>query len=176
MAGLGLDRPGDLFWPPTGPQALLASFSFHFERYGKAKDTCTPPNEEELDLIADYLVSNVHPGSFDSELTWDWFDKVVTFKFDSTSSAGIPWNKRVSCLGDFKENEELKRLLFSDFLARLGDLAVGRVSSDPINAFIKVEPHAPRKVRNNAWRIISGISIVDTLVDHFLFGGILDMD
>ncbi len=40
---------------------------------------------------------------------------------------------------------------------------------DPANVFPKYEPHASRKAKTGAWRIICGLSVVDQLIERLLF-------
>lgn len=46
-------------------------------------------------------------------------------------------------------------------------------SADPINLFVKPEPHKISKRDSGAWRLIFGVSVVDQLVAHSLFHGVL---
>lgn len=52
---------------------------------------------------------------------------------------------------------------------RFDDLLSGRVVSDPLNVFVKNEPHTNAKLSEGRVRLISGVSLVDTLVDRVLF-------
>lgn len=49
-------------------------------------------------------------------------------------------------------------------------LANHQKRSDNINVFIKPEPHKLKKLREQRYRIISAVSLVDTLIDRILFG------
>lgn len=42
-------------------------------------------------------------------------------------------------------------------------------SSDPIYAFVKPEPHKAKKIAEGRLRLISGISLIDSLIDRLLF-------
>lgn len=59
-------------------------------------------------------------------------------------------------------------------LDRLGDLE-REPTLEMINLFIKPEPHKPKKVKAKAWRLISGMSVVDNLVAQVLFGELLEI-
>lgn len=48
----------------------------------------------------------------------------------------------------------------------------GVAAADPLNMFIKREPTKFKKIESGAYRIISGVSLVDSLVDRVLFGWI----
>lgn len=54
--------------------------------------------------------------------------------------------------------------------ARLDDLLSGNKVADPINVFVKPEPHKIAKLAEKRFRLISAISLVDTLVDRVLYG------
>lgn len=41
--------------------------------------------------------------------------------------------------------------------------------TDPVRVFIKNEPHTLKKLHNNMERIIGGVSVVDQIIDRFLF-------
>lgn len=47
------------------------------------------------------------------------------------------------------------------------------MESDPIKVFIKQEPHKAEKVKDGRFRLIMGISLVDTVVDRLIFGELL---
>lgn len=42
--------------------------------------------------------------------------------------------------------------------------------ADPLNVFVKPEPHSAKKMEEGRYRLISAVSLVDTLVDRVLFG------
>lgn len=63
-------------------------------------------------------------------------------------------------LGYFKE---LVRFRYSQLLN-------GEFAADPINLFVKQEPHKRKKIEQERYRLISGVSVVDTFVDRILFG------
>lgn len=55
---------------------------------------------------------------------------------------------------------------------RFDKLLQGEDVSDNINVFIKPEPHKNKKLKEKKERLISGISLVDTMIDRVLFGWI----
>lgn len=67
---------------------------------------------------------------------------------------------------DPRRVENLKRVVWF----RMGQLIEGEDVSDTINVFIKPEPHSQAKVEEGRWRLISAISLVDTMIDRILFG------
>lgn len=54
--------------------------------------------------------------------------------------------------------------------SRFDQLMEGSYVADPINVFIKQEPHKRSKLEVGRERLISGVSLVDNLVDRVLFG------
>lgn len=56
---------------------------------------------------------------------------------------------------------------------RFDQLLQGIEIADPIKVFVKQEPHKMDKIRKETYRLISGVSLVDSLVDRIIFGWIL---
>lgn len=56
---------------------------------------------------------------------------------------------------------------------RFTSLLNGEEVADPLNMFVKPEPVKEAKERSGAYRLISGVSLVDSLVDRILFGWLL---
>lgn len=54
---------------------------------------------------------------------------------------------------------------------RMRNLLV-KPEADPLNVFVKQEPHKVKKIRENRFRLISGVSFVDTMIDRILFHGL----
>lgn len=52
---------------------------------------------------------------------------------------------------------------------RMEGLDEGNLVFDPIKVFVKREPHKAEKVRDERYRIISAVSLVDTMIDRILF-------
>nr|UGO57330.1 MAG: hypothetical protein 1 [Riboviria sp.] len=53
---------------------------------------------------------------------------------------------------------------------RLEQLIATKVLSDDIKVFVKPEPHKTSKLEEGRYRLISAVSLIDTLVDRVLFG------
>lgn len=109
--------------------------------------------------------------------TLDWFNHVLLHDVTPSSSTGLPWKKRGMDKGssfvEFGEIKENAIHLYDAVVSRVLALSEG-VESDPISCFIKPEPHKPSKVKDGAWRIISGVGITDCFVDRMLFGNFLN--
>lgn len=52
---------------------------------------------------------------------------------------------------------------------RIQNLLRGEPEADPINVFIKQEAHKKAKLDEGRYRLISGVSLVDTMIDRILF-------
>lgn len=59
-------------------------------------------------------------------------------------------------------------------LDRIQTLLAGGKVSDPIKLFIKQEPHKREKLLEGRLRLISAVSVIDTMVDRMLFQDIFD--
>lgn len=70
-----------------------------------------------------------------------------------------------------KERYELVKLVVTQ---RLRALLEGQEVADPINLFIKPEPHKAQKIADGRLRLISGVSLVDGIIDRMLFGKLFD--
>jgi len=76
---------------------------------------------------------------------------------------------------DMIENEVLSRIALmiqqgSGVFLMTSEQLVREGICDPIKTFIKMEPHKISKLRDGKYRIISGVSVVDQIIDRLLFG------
>lgn len=55
-------------------------------------------------------------------------------------------------------------------MSRMQMMMQGTVTYDDINVFIKPEPHKVAKIREGRWRLISAVSLIDTMIDRILLG------
>nr|UNZ11822.1 putative RNA-dependent RNA polymerase [Tartas insect-associated virus] len=69
-----------------------------------------------------------------------------------------------------KFDEGRVELLKQTVWYRFVQLLNGETSCDTINVFVKPEPHSEQKAKENRWRLISAVSLVDTMIDRILFG------
>lgn len=65
-------------------------------------------------------------------------------------------------------SQERFLLVYGTLVERINSL-FDSVISDPIYTFIKPEPHKLTKIQEGRYRIISGVSLIDNLVDRILF-------
>lgn len=61
-------------------------------------------------------------------------------------------------------------MVFQAVYARIELLLEGELVADDINLFVKNEPHKEAKILAGKLRLISGISLVDSLIDRMIFG------
>lgn len=52
---------------------------------------------------------------------------------------------------------------------RFHSLECGSMIADPLKVFVKTEPHNLKKLADGRYRLISGVSLVDTMIDRILF-------
>jgi len=95
------------------------------------------------------------------------------------ASPGWPYKRQYGTNKDlfgwdgFKAKEERLAMVVSAAESRLKQLEEEPVA-DPIYLFVKPEPHKLKKKKLGAWRLISGVGLIDTLVDRALYGHLLD--
>lgn len=58
---------------------------------------------------------------------------------------------------------------------RMNTLLNGEEVADHVNVFVKQEPHKQEKIDEERFRLISGVSVIDTMVDRILFGPMVKM-
>lgn len=56
---------------------------------------------------------------------------------------------------------------------RYNVLLSGTIEADPLKVFVKQEPHKVDKLNEGRYRLIMGVSLVDTIVDRIIFGELL---
>jgi len=97
---------------------------------------------------------------------------------DPDSTPGIPLNYYGSKKSTWCEDrrslillvlDRLNKMLNFDFTSTTGSQLVKALVCDPIYTFIKDEPHKREKLDKGRFRIISGVSLVDNLIERLLF-------
>lgn len=108
-----------------------------------------------------------------------WFDREFRLALDdleTTSSVGICCLKSLgTTVGEVLKvgYDGVSRTYDSERVAILEAAVRVRMSdgvADPIRVFIKQEPHKLSKIRDGRFRLISAVSLVDTMVDRIMFG------
>nr|QHD64767.1 RdRp [Plasmopara viticola lesion associated sobemo-like 1] len=89
--------------------------------------------------------------------------KCVLQRLGTTNGQILGWDG-VNC--DPERLKFVKAVVYDRFLR----LKRGESHADNINVFIKQEPHKIDKIRDERFRLISAVSLVDTLIDRILFG------
>lgn len=87
-------------------------------------------------------------------------------RFGATIGVALGYDPIRGC--DAERVEFLYHLVSS----RLDSLRQGLLEADPINLFVKQEPHKESKISDGRYRLISAVSLVDTMIDRMLFGHI----
>lgn len=163
---------GEYGWPKFGHNAELISLVHHCKlREGIREDGPGEPHAtniincmKQLYAVASWRI----PEDF---LTYSHFRRMVCTKVDWTSSPGYPYllratnNRQFFRLGDDNVIDENR-------LQEIWQIVQSRISGaspDPIRLFVKPEPHTGKKIREERYRLISSVSIIDQLIDHMLF-------
>lgn len=58
-------------------------------------------------------------------------------------------------------------------LRRFTDLLDNELQADPLKVFVKQEPHKETKLLDGRYRLITGVSLIDTIVDRIIFGELI---
>jgi hypothetical protein len=110
-------------------------------------------------------------------------DEILDVEVVPTSSPGVPWVRLGKCNRDIIQGPN-RETLVSALLARIrlhlgtelhyvegltASELVQQGFSDPVKTFIKNEPHTLKKLRAGKLRLISNVSLVDSLVERILF-------
>lgn len=92
-------------------------------------------------------------------------------KFGSTNREALKITTDIYGQRQFDE----QRLTMLRFLVeqRWNNLMLGEATSDPLKVFVKQEPHKQSKLDTGRLRLITAVSLVDTIVDRILFGEML---
>lgn len=82
--------------------------------------------------------------------------------FGSTIGQALGWD-------NFKFNTVRVEFFKTTVFARIRSLLNGNSEADSINVFVKQEPHTIEKITDERYRLISAVSLVDTMIDRMLF-------
>jgi hypothetical protein len=154
----------------------LQSLRFHAMQREKVRIGLVEPTEREMRRVI-ALVEKAYVGrkpSMERVLTIETFFSMLR-EVDMTSSPGWPWKEfyttNKDMLMEVSGSLNLPNVMqlydaVEERLERLKSLPV----ADDINLFVKDELHKKRKVEDGAFRLISSVSITDSMVDRVLFG------
>ncbi len=171
----------DLWLPPSGPQAELATFQTQSSLVGSTKldpaklDTCSS-------LVAKFLP---HPVWVDRSV--EEFAELAIRDLEPTSTPGYPYHRLGHTIGAVLADPVVCARIKKEACARVRKLASLRPEevkagisldpcyalktgiSDPLKLIIKKEPTSGKKIRASKWRFILAMSLVDQLVERILF-------
>nr|WKV33168.1 MAG: RNA-dependent RNA polymerase [Riboviria sp.] len=169
----------DYVWPDCSYAAMDKSLCYHSRRFLESKNQV---DDAMFDKIP-YVVNTVERVYARTKVVWDGFprdwDKFIREGVDWNSSPGWPWKRQYPTNRDLfgfdgvnllPERVEMVRAAVEARWSKLRD----EPYADPIHLFIKQEPHKRSKAKKEAWRLISGVGLTDTLVDRILYGAWLD--
>lgn len=110
----------------------------------------------------------------------EWFEKEFENALEEIDWKSSPGICSLSCMGatngqvfgwNGKETDPVRtQIVKTTAKARMRSLLLGLEVSDPLMVFVKSEPHKTSKIEEGRFRLISAVSLVDTLVDRILYG------
>lgn len=120
-----------------------------------------------------YRMRNVRYTIPDDFLSYEHYSRVVA-NLEWTSSPGYPYmtqgyvtNGQLFGVQEGIPGEQAKMAIWGIVQRRLKER-----DSDPIRMFVKPEVHKQKKLDQHMYRLISGVSVVDQIIDHMLFGAL----
>lgn len=183
-AELGV-HTSDYHSPSTGPGPELESLLAQHEGLRRGE----VPGEEVQQRVID-LVASTYPHTRDpwqSLLDPQYWVNTILPHLNPKAGTGWPMAQHAPLVGEVANTKYLLDYAVSlavqrlQFLSELSPQALlKRIQNDPLYAvrtnladvhrvFVKNEPHNKRKVNSKAWRLINVCSVVDNLIDRFLF-------
>lgn len=171
--------------PSTGPGPELESLLAQHE----GLEEVVPPSEEVAQRIIN-LVADTYPHSQDpwpNLLNPQYWVNTILPHLNHKAGTGWPMAQQAMLVGEVANTKYLLDFAVSLAVQRLQHLSQlspcileSKLREDPLYAvrsnladvhrvFVKNEPHNKRKVMSKAWRLINVCSVVDNLIDRFLF-------
>nr|UXX19097.1 RNA-dependent RNA polymerase [Jilin luteo-like virus 2] len=169
-------------WPNTDPCSVKKSLAVHRAKRDQALSCSNPPTQDEEAQVlarAEDLFSAWHfrqrleeADTFDRCVDGLDMDSVPGYcelaRLGSTNGQALKWNG-VEC------DPERLRYFRGLVEQRIGQLERGDEAADDIKLFIKQEPHKIAKLTEGRYRLISAVSVVDSMVDRMLFSEMHDL-
>lgn len=159
-------------WPESGGVAELRSLIQHSRV--RAQVESPAPDQATLTLLIEEMTRRNWICRWeipDDFLTYQHFERAVLENVDANSSPGwplcqtFPTNKRLFGFdSEHNPNSEQMQLVWAMVRDRIENSY-----SDFIRVFIKPEPHKISKIESGKLRLISSVSVVDSIIDHMLF-------
>lgn len=183
-AELGV-HTSEYFCPSTGPGPELESLLAQHQDL----EEVVPPSEQVSQRIIE-LVANTYPHSRDpwpNLLNPQYWVNTILPHLNHKAGTGWPMAQQAVLVGEVANTKYLLDFVVSLAVQRLQHLSQlsplvleSKIKEDPLYAvrsnladvhrvFVKNEPHNKRKVMSKSWRLINVCSVVDNLVDRFLF-------
>jgi hypothetical protein len=161
--------------PPDTDAALLDSLCWHGRKYREVEENTVEPSLDEFKVVVTRVCQDLGIlYSVPDYMNWDIFEKILQ-EVDPKKSPGYPFKSwGITTNKQILESSLMLVQLYRMVHERLDKLSRGVVGGDDINLFIKNEPHKKSKAASKRWRLISGVGLVDNIVDRFLFGGLLE--
>jgi len=179
------DKDSDKFreefsWPSKDDVSILQSLRYHASRREQVRVGLKEPNARELKRVIGKVeeLYGSRKADVEKQLSPETFFEALR-DVDMNSSPGWPWKKWYKNNREmlFDEEGDLNMAnvydLYDAVEERLKDLET-RPCADDINVFVKDELHKQSKVESGAFRLISSVSLTDSMVDRVLFGGFFD--
>nr|UQB76105.1 RNA-dependent RNA polymerase [Flumine sobemo-like virus 16] len=174
----------DLDWPDRGSQAEFKSLMF---QAGRSIKTNAPENlgEEISRLEARYPKIQSRPCLRGSQWSHEECEaeikKIAKCEINRKASPGVP----LAAYG--KTNAEVLdhhldlvvHLTVSRLFALRDQVIIGKPNPvdlvsrglvDPVRLFVKQEPHPMKKIKDNRFRLISSVSLIDQIIERMIFG------
>lgn len=106
--------------------------------------------------------------------------EIVRNHLNKDSSPGVPLAAIASTNGKLVENhaDMLVQLAYERLMKLAAPIDLSRASAvdlvengfcDPVRLFVKQEPHSRRKLQQRRYRLISSVSVVDQIIERYLF-------
>lgn len=168
-------------WPTIDACSAKRSFELHARRAEQSNVPFPDDLSEELQETLHQTEAELNALRFwpntcpDFELNFEAMFQVALNDLDMDS---VPGNCSLNRLGTtnrevFKydgenydpERVSLVRLAVWD---RFNNLVSGNLQCDPIKVFVKQEPHKRKKLDEGRLRLISSVSLIDTIIDRIL--------
>lgn len=160
-----------MMWPDTGGNTEMRSFLEHLRL---RKTVSNIPMGRRRYLILYQIIRDLDSIKYevpDDFLTLEHYRRVVK-QLDWTSSPGYPYLKQGNTTNGQMfgvVNGVPKESIVQSTYMMVMHKIKNRIA-DPIRVFVKPEPHSLKKIACSRHRTISGVSVLDCLIDAMLFG------
>lgn len=170
-------------WHPArvDKTAVENSFRKHVQIHRHSKENTINPSVDDVNFALLRIEDILSYLKFTISDDWDSYEAFLRSlnEVDMTSVPGAELKKYGSTNGQVlgwngvTYDPQRLQIVWAHVKARLKDLETEEVAG-PIQVFIKHEEHKTSKVKEGRFRLISSVSLVDTIVDRMLFPGLYD--